>query len=294
MGLEVERINQFRFYNLGRTLKAFAELQGPVLPARAAVELLNAQQTIGELLQGDPIQLGLSRRPAEALLNVLNMIFNQHYADENGAFHWPEDNAPPILEYQMAWYRNSLVAFETVFFEEMRAAATYIVPVRGLYDIPSLVDCADKMIPAEVIEHIPDQAKEDWRAAGRCLACILPSASGFHVARAIESVVEAYYKAFVGCRPPSGSSWGDLIADLEKVSQNPVPQAKTLAILRQIKDDWRNPVVHPRVTLTLTDAEVLFALGASVMMSVAQELKALSASGVQPSLTLVAPSGAVF
>lgn len=288
----MERINEFVFYDIGKTLRALASVVGNSKPSAVFLEIVQAEAVVTGLLSGKPVKLGVSRKPAEELLKSIGNI-SSHFKDTEGNISYPEDDAVWIGSYWFDWYRNALAKFENVFSEEMAQAATYIVPARGIYDIPSLVDFADRAIPAEVSSFIPDNAKDDWRAAGRCLAFILPSASGFHVARAIESTVEAYYKAYLGTAPPTGQSWGDLVSDLEKVAQNPVPDPKTLAILRQIKDDWRNPVIHPRVTLTLTDAEVLFALGASVLMAVAQELKRLAENGVQPSLTFVARDGAV-
>jgi hypothetical protein len=70
-------------------------------------------------------------------------------------------------------------------------------------------------------------------------------------------------------------------------SQTPAPTEKTLAEIRQMKDDYRNPVVHPRVVLTEADARMLYANGESLIIAMAQELQAAAATGVQ--LTLVPP-----
>jgi hypothetical protein len=289
-GTDVERINQFWFYELGRNLKQIATFQGPVHPARAFVDVLNAHGVVGGLLGGNPIPLGVSRGPAEALHGALDRVVTSFFKEpeeQGGGLRFPEEADQLIPGFHWDWIRNALSTFETVFSEEMRGAATYHVPRRGIWDIPSLVDAAEKALPPEIGGYIPATAKTDWQAAGRCLAFRLPTASGFHVARAVESTLKAYYKAYLGRVPDEGKSWGDYIADLEQVSQNPAPEKKTIAVLRQMKDDWRNPVVHPRSTLTDTDAEVLFNLGASVLIAVAQELKSVAVTGVQPSLTLL-------
>ena len=41
-----------------------------------------------------------------------------------------------------------------------------------------------------------------------------------------------------------------------------------------MKDDYRNPIAHPRIVLTEPDARMLFANGESLIIAMAQELKA--------------------
>lgn len=60
---------------------------------------------------------------------------------------------------------------------------------------------------------------------------------------------------------------------------------KTLVELRQMKDDYRNPLMHPRVVLTESDAKMLFNNGESVIIGMAQDL--VAAKSAQPALTLV-------
>ena len=43
--------------------------------------------------------------------------------------------------------RKALSDFETVFAEEMKEAATYFVPRRGIFWTPALVDTADEAFP---------------------------------------------------------------------------------------------------------------------------------------------------
>lgn len=77
---------------------------------------------------------------------------------------------------------------------------------------------------------------------------------------------------------------------MSKSGADPAPAEKTLAELRQMKDDYRNPVVHPRVTLTENDARMLFNNGESLIIAMAEEIKTIRAGGVQPSLKAVVGS----
>ena len=154
-----------------------------------------------------------------------------------------------------------------------------------------MVDAADQSFPAEVAPYIPDKSKADWRAAGRCLAFNLLSASGFHVARAVEGMVEAYYQFFSGNAGETLNSWNDYVKALEKIAAGnptPCPAAKTLAELKQMKDDYRNPIMHPRVMLTEADARMLFDNGESLIIAMADEIRAAKQQGgIQTSLAVV-------
>lgn len=221
-----------------------------------------------------------------------NERFQTRDAEGKPTLRFPDEKDVPIKEWELAWIRSAIGEFETIFAEEMRETATYFVPRRGIYHTPALVDAADNTFPADLQPHIPQKAKDDWKAAGRCLAFNLLSASGFHVARAVEACLEVYYQLFSGKAGETLNGWKDYIIALEKIAaKNPIPcpSKKTLTELDQMREDYRNPIVHPRVVLTESDARMLFANGESLIIAMAQEI-AEAAKGMQPALTLVGGS----
>lgn len=201
----------------------------------------------------------------------------------------------PIEGYFFDLLRGSIERFETIFSEEMRETATYFVPRRGIYSTSALVDSAHETFPIAILPFVPSKALEEWRSAGRCLAFNLLSASGFHVARAVESLMEKYYQVF--CDKPDHTlrSWYDYHDALTKVRNtgvNPAPSEKTLAEIDQMRTDYRNPIMHPRVVLSEGDARMLFANGESLIIAIAQELQAVDQTGIQSHLQLMAiPDG---
>ena len=56
------------------------------------------------------------------------------------------------------------------------------------------------------------------------------------------------------------------------------------SLLRHIKDNYRNPIVHPEANLSEDEAEALFGVAASAMRLLVLESKALEA--IPPSLDL--------
>lgn len=292
-GADVERINPFKFFELAQKLHALDGLNSGTTMSEAFWAVFSLRGTIEQLIAGEPIALRVSRPAAVALHDAVNGIVSRHFTkiSESGTPEWkyPDDGAPPIAEWEWNFAKQALATLQTVFAEEMREAAIYRVPDRGIFDTAKLIDAADATFPAELMYVIPKKTRDDWCAAGRCLAFNLLSASGFHVARAVEAMLEVYYQAATG-KAKSLHGWQDYIAALTKAAAAPtqklIPSDKVIAGLTQMKGDYRNPIMHPRVVLTEADARMLFANGEAVITAMAQEVKA-----VAPPLSLAALIG---
>lgn len=274
----MERINQYEFYSLATKLRDIY-LNGDVGAESVVFPLLAAQQAIEKLMNGDPIDLGLSRARTEVLLKAITEMANRHFMkpNEEGILAWafPQDGEI-VKDWEWSWLRSAIENFEMVFSDEMREAATYRVPRKGIYDTPKLIDAADETFPSEVLAILPKKTRDDWCAAGRCLAFNLLSASGFHVTRAVEGTLEAYYQLFSGKPGTLKKSWSDYIKALQALDETAphgAPSAKTLAELDQMRTDYRNPIAHPRVVLSESDARMLYANGESVIIAMAQEIR---------------------
>lgn len=292
----MERINLYRLYELGQSLQQIRSRSEIDTPAHLLFfDVMQSLRLIQELLGGS-LALGVSRATTVAIGDSLQALLDEFCSEtkEDGKIQWryPAENDPPIPGWRLGMLAYNLAKFETVFSEEMREAATYVVPRRGIYSTPALVNSADDAFPRDVIGHIPQKTREEWCSAGRCLAFNLLSASGFHVVRAVEGTLEAYYQLF--CGPPSNSGkplvWGKYIEGLEKASNPFVPDNRTLEELRQMKDDYRNPLVHPRVVLNECEARMLYNNGESLIIAMAQEI-AKATKAAQPALALVKTTG---
>src|SRR3546814_11973446 len=75
------------------------------------------------------------------------------------------------------------------------------------------------LVRSSVANDINAMAKQEFKAAGRCLAFDLPTASGFHVLRAVECVLDEYYRKFAGPNAKECKSWFDYIAALQKIGR---------------------------------------------------------------------------
>jgi hypothetical protein len=291
----VDRINQYSFYELGKKLGQLEVGRGEVDAQGIFGAIFNTRSILASLLRGDPFPLTVSRQCAIVLRDSIESVWDSVFSTKDGdgavKFRYPDENEK-IASWIWSRVTTALEHFETVFAEEMREAATYYVPRRGIFFTPALVDAADETFPVEVASFIPPKAKADWQAAGRCLAFNILTAAGFHVARSVEGMLEAYYQFFSGKPGEELVSWHEYIKALDTILQGPVgpkPLVKTLAELKQMKDDYRNPIAHPRVALNEPEARILFANGESLIIAMAQELKSAAQAG-QPPLALVAPA----
>jgi hypothetical protein len=282
----VERINQFDMYRLGQALAglvALARQEKDIHPRAAVYHIWSARDEMDRLLHS-PVSLGTSRSSAQTLASSLAAMFNEHF---NGG-KFPDSKSEPIPSWEFGMLKSYIEKFETVFGEEMAEAAAYAVPRRGIFYTPALVDAADECFPQDLLPHIPEKARVEWRAAGRCFAFNLLSASGFHVARAVEGTMEAYFQLLSNQPGQILKTWNDYIIELEKIQKAgraPIPEGKT-----QMKDDYRNPIMHPRVVLSEGDTKMLFNNGESLIIAMAQEIGKIQASA-QPSLALVPSTG---
>src|SRR6516164_3833184 len=219
---DVERIDSFAFYEVGKALQPLTAFSGDAPAEPAFWALFRAQSAINDLLAGKPIPIGFSHGKAEAFSAQLRTIMSEYFETQNQqgerVLKFPDEKTVPIPAWR--WWRvtRALGEFETVFAEEMKETATYFVPRRGIYFTPALVDTADESFPRDLLGHIPQKTREDWKSAGRCLAFNLLSASGFHAARAVEGTMEAYYQLFSGRPGATLKNWNDYIEELRKIA----------------------------------------------------------------------------
>lgn len=236
-----------------------------------------------ELVEGNPFPLGISKGSAEEALKAITRIIEKYFKE----FPYSEQK---INDF--AWWQTIILfeKFETIFEEELKESTTYFVPRKGIFLTSSLVDAADQSFPQDIESYIPEKTKTEWKSAGRCLAFNLLSASGFHVARAVEGMMEIYFRRFCASSDDR-MTWGDYIKCLEDAVKKSTtkPQEKTIAEFRQMKDDYRNPLMHPRVILTESDARILFNNGESLIIAMAQELSGRQQS-VNTGMLTVVPS----
>jgi hypothetical protein len=195
--------------------------------------------------------------PGQKLLSAINVL-TQHADFSTKLDHMETYNVT-----------GGLAEFETVLRNELGTADVYFVTRKAGYDTSVLIANAEKNFSSELAAKVSG-AIPDIREAGKCLAFEMSTAAGFHVLRAVEAVVRAYWDAVSkGKAHPRQKSLG---VYLKKMRDTKVGAAKVLAILQQIKDLHRNPLAHPDETLTLEEAVGLFGIAQSAINAMLKDI----------------------
>lgn len=279
----MRQINVHDFYRLALDFNPATKLSGELAVGDLFVVVMNAREALGRLLGGELLDLRVCKHAAQDALTELDRIWFGYIFDRETDkfrnFDWKETKVPSWLIHSVS---VAAERFEHVLAEEVRGASTYVAPKVGIYDTSDLADHAERHIPDDLRVHVNARALEDYAAAGRCLVFNLPNAAGFHVLRAVEGVLDDYYKALLGSAAKEPKGWHDYITALKAVAksgQMPAPEEKTLRNLDQLRDLDRNPVMHPRDWLTLSEARELFNNATSAITAMARELGALAGQG---------------
>ena len=98
---------------------------------------------------------------------------------------------------EIAKLSQSYSKFETLFLGDLQASALYLVVPKGGFDTDRLTEAGETLFSAELTTKVP-AAIGDLKQATRCIAFELPTAAGFHLHRAHESVLRAYWDCVTG------------------------------------------------------------------------------------------------
>ena len=260
----MNRINCYSFYALGKLVGRLMSLKPESQHIEIYMIAMRADAALRRLSNSD-LPLPATEEAAKGFLQglgVLNSLFEKE-ENENVSV------LPSQLEMVFLGISKSLEALENVMSVELVRAPIYSVPLRGVFNTESLLDSADDVF-GDIKDKVPEDAKADTRQAGRSLAFDLSTAAGFHIARALETVLVITMNAF-GCSTPKESqrNWGFYIRELDAHGL----KKEAIHHLTQLKDLHRNPLIHPEITLTPTEAQQLWALCTTLIMVLIEEIE---------------------
>ena len=273
-GVGVERIDQLLFYRLASALNGLRGLKTSDESVPIYLGLNAARGALRSVLASSATQLRYSRPAADDVLADITTCISQYFQskDSDGKVGLKIPDKVPNHAFH---FGSVIQTLETNLAAEFREAPTYYVSKRGAYDTADLVDHAERMLEENLHGTMGEKTVSEYKAAGRCYAFGLPTATGFHVCRAVEAMLENYYKVCSG-EDKTLKSWHDYIVALtkiEKSNNNPQrPQSRTLHDLGRMKNSSRNPIMHPRVVLNEVDADILLSEGKNIITLMAIEV----------------------
>lgn len=259
-------------YTTGKQIQPLTALRQEMTFGEALLALFVAEYALETLLVNSIYQLRTSRQDGQALLSQITAMREK-------ASH--EDHSKQTLGYELNTLNSMLARFEAVFAAELRVSALYLVSQQKALDTAAVILDGSSAFPSDLAQKAP-AALPDTRDAMKCIVFELPTAAGFHLHRANESVLQAYYHAVTsGERPPNLKTIGEYLKKLDELK---VGDDRVKAALRDLNKLHRNPLIHPEQRLETVDEA--YALYCSVFAAMEPMLKAIPA----PAL-VAAPSG---
>ncbi len=278
----MKRVNEFQVFELGKALSPLHTIKEGTKLEEMMWELQFARGWVIFFLANNHIPLKLCRKPGEEILKAISKLLPSDFPK----------TLPPDLEYILTFsdeydLREGAEKFETVLSAELLDLDTYFVSQKGIYKTPDLLAHAEMHFSEEVRRLLPPKAISDIKEAGRCLAFDLGTAAGFHIARAIESVLLSYLEEIA---PTAVESLKDSDRNLGKyinLLKSNGGEPKVCATLDQFKDLHRNPLMHPEVDLTPDEAMALFGIAQSAIVTMVTEIAKPRQQPVSPNVSPV-------
>ncbi len=260
----MQRVDENLFYRLGATLHPLAEIKTGTSLREVFLPLIQAQTELKSFLNDRTVPLVKSKSAGLKLLAEITKLLRALPKDRE-----PQGQEKELDHGMVFSLTNAIREFETILSAEVQALDAYLVPRKGIYSTPDLIERAEHLLPESVRNNVPGEALADLRQAGRCLAFDIPTAAGIHILRAVEAVIREYYTVVMKTRPkPVSRDWGAYLRALKRSDADP----KILAVLEQVRLLHRNPMIHPEEVLTLEEATILLGIAHSAIAAMVMDL----------------------
>ena len=127
------------------------------------------------------------------------------------------------------------------------------------------------LLGKDVYSNLEDISRKDFDLACTQVALNQPTASAFHLMRALEHQIKVLYYHFKKTNRLSKPMWGSMVNQLRN-KRNPKPQTKLLDFLDSIRVHYRNPTQHPELFYTIDEAQDLLNQTISALNMIQAEL----------------------
>jgi hypothetical protein len=267
----MQKIDPAFLFELGDQLRRVRSVTEHSELPHVWVTLNQAGRVVEQAVNGS-IYTPLLRDPCRA--SALALIDRMKTTNERIIeMDWTADDK--LETYDAVALQSLYQKFETLLLGDLQSGSLYLVSPKGGYDTDALIEAGLLLFAGELATKVPD-AIPDVRAATRCIAFELPTAAGFHLHRAHESVLRIYWDNVTGGKKrPKDNNMGVYLRELDKLDRG---KKAVRSHLRSIKDFHRNPLMHPEQSLENVDQalDLLAAIRCSIGYML-QEIKGPSA-----------------
>lgn len=226
-GAPVIRISLAYIFNLANQIEPLSRLPTAETPYRAVSnQLLSAEWALRAFNQSIYYPyLRTCHELGHKLLTALSEETSQ------------PDDGRSLNPFGLFLLREAYSDYKIAFLAAVGTLDSYFVTQKGGFDTMSLLEFGENLFPNDLAAKVPE-AITDVREAARCLAYERPTAAGFHVFRATESVLRKYHSHVTGgSASPKVRNIGVYLNSLKTAGKgNP----KVLAALKQMTDLHRS------------------------------------------------------
>jgi len=167
-----------------------------------------------------------------------------------------------------AQINDRMLRVNTTLTSEARTLRVFIAVPRR-HEVQKLTGDAPALFGAGVFPTLSDIAQYDESQGTRCIAFGLPTAAAFHLLRATEEVLRAFYFNWVRTRRIARPMWGPMVSDMR--GRRSHPTEALLNNLDNIRVSFRNPTQHPDKVYDMDEAEDLLGLCVEVINRMTRE-----------------------
>lgn len=262
----MQRLNGNKFYDLAIKLHPLTEISEEQTKRDVFFLLWEARSAAVEIF--DMIPLRTCKAPGQRLFQAITSVIPLEWAKAVELFSSEE-----MLGFLSFEIKEAAKEFETVLLAELQSMDTYLVSQKGAYSMPDLIERAEVIFPESIRARIPTNTINDIRQAGRCLAFDNPTAAAFHEIRAIESVMAIYYERVTGKQLPHRiRNWSIYLKAIRKHQDY---SEQVVNFLDHIRESYRNPILHPEISVTEEEAESLLGVAVSAIRMIIREIESL-------------------
>ena len=173
-----------------------------------------------------------------------------------------------VTSQELQTLSNIMGAVEEIIFAEAQTKKIYVLSEMR-FSLDSLMNKPWQMFAKKTYFRLPNLATYDISEGFKCIVLSRATAAAFHLLRATEATLRAYYSQIVKRRRIQQLMWGNMLQHLRTRRK---PDEKLLQRLDYIRDTYRNPTSHPEARYTIEQSQDLLGLCIDVMNSMAKSL----------------------
>lgn len=167
----------------------------------------------------------------------------------------PDEEEQPLSREIIDKIKQEFIIIKAVIDAELKIAILYRLEEKR-YPLEILLEQPEKLLSKGGFEQLSSICQSDFSSACIQIALNQPTASAFHLMRALEEQVKTLYFAFKKTKRLKKPMWGPMTSELRS-KRAPKPTEKLLSHLDGMRIHFRNPTQHPEKFYSMDEAQDL-------------------------------------